>query len=42
MDENLQEKMLGAQKFEELQSLADEIYKMSSDKAGQMSKDRLK
>ena len=35
-------KTLGAQKFEELQSLTDEIYKMSSDKASQMSKDRLK
>ena len=35
-------KTLGAQKFEELQSLTDEVYKMSSDKAGQMSKDRLK
>ena len=35
-------KTLGVQKFEELQALVDEIYKTSSDKTSQMSKDRLK
>ena len=35
-------KTLGNQKFEELQNLAEEIYKTSSDKASSLSKDRLK
>ena len=35
-------KTLGAQKFEELQTLVDEVYKASSDETSQMSIDRLK
>ena len=35
-------KTLGAQKFEELQALIDDIQKLASDKASDMSKDRLK